>query len=49
MSLSVLYQCFGIHGYHHLCIWCSGGAIFLRIVGSSCGFYRLAVSRFLLW
>lgn len=34
MSHSVLYQCFGIHGYHHLKIWRSGGATFLKIVGS---------------
>ena len=32
MSHSVLYQCFGIQGYHHLKIWRSGGVTFLRIV-----------------
>ena len=31
MSHSVLYQCFGIYGYHHLSIRQSGGVTFLRI------------------
>jgi hypothetical protein len=32
MSHSVLYQCFGIQGYHHLKIWRAGGVTFLKIV-----------------
>jgi transposase len=34
MSHSVLYQCFGIQGYHHLKIWQSGGVTYLGIVRS---------------
>jgi transposase len=40
MSHSVLYQCFGIYGYHHLRNWSTGGETFLSIVRNKkrCGF-----------
>lgn len=32
MPHSVLYQCLGIHGYHHLRSWSCGGSPYLRVV-----------------
>lgn len=42
MSHSVLYQCLGLQGYHHLRIWTCGGETFLRVVRNKkrCGVCR---------